>query len=258
MSSALLVLGCVVFVWLLVVSLMRMAAVPPAEVGGAHPADGYQFTVVATAHEAEAAGGISSVAVNVTAPVIGAVPDSAGAALDEIAYFTIASVTWSPPAAAFRDSERYTAKVTLEANDGYGFGTDVTAEINGQAATVRSNNGATLSIMYTFPKLTEEDVVGVIANAAVNITAPESGRTPDPAAGVSEGQVGFTAGSVTWAPDIEEFRAGFRYIALVTLTANEGNTFSAHARATVNGESATIRENTGETLTLMHTFPAAG
>jgi hypothetical protein len=93
---------------------------------------------------------ISRVEVTVKTPVTGETPDTTATG---IGNFTVGSVTWSPNQNPFRANTRYSAQVTLTADENHTFtglsNTNVT--INGQRATVRSNNGTTLTIMFTFP-----------------------------------------------------------------------------------------------------------
>ena len=196
------------------------------------------------------------VSITITAPVAGATPSSTAAIDGAPANYSVGSVTWMPVAATFRTGVRYIAQVTATANPGFSFDPGATATVNGQAATVRSNTGSALTLMYTFPAA-QEPYLGIpIASAAVTLTAPAAGGTPNTTAAVPE-DANYTASVVTWMPNVSPFRAGVRYIAQVTLTAEAGYVFDARTTASMNGAAATIRANDNATLTIMYTFPAA-
>jgi hypothetical protein len=197
---------------------------------------------------------ITRAAVNVTEPLTGNIPDTNATASDN---FTISSVSWLPNnTAPYRANTRYSVQITLTAADGYTFSgiNNANVTINGNRATVRSNDGTSLSLMYTFPP-TETLLDFRITNVAVNITEPVTGETFDFTA---TGSGNFIISNVSWTPNNNYFRPNMRYSAQVTLTANEGYTFKDLTSVTINGQRATIRSNNEETLTLMFTFPPTG
>ena len=72
--------------------------------------------------------------ITVTAPTIGATPDTVASGTGN---FTISAVTWSPADATFKSGTTYTASVTLTPNAGYTFAGGLTvATIDGNTATV--------------------------------------------------------------------------------------------------------------------------
>ena len=91
---------------------------------------------------------ITSAAITVTAPVIGAAPSTASASTGN---FTRGNVTWSPAHSPFQHSTVYTASITLTANSGYTFTGLTTATINGNAAAVSNNIGTTVMLTRQFP-----------------------------------------------------------------------------------------------------------
>ena len=98
---------------------------------------------------------ISTVAVTgIDAPVIGATPDTTAAASPGM---TVGRVTWSPADPVFKEGVAYTVTVTVLEEDGYTFGSAVTATINGQTAKYsRTRQAAKLfvsTVSYTFPAL---------------------------------------------------------------------------------------------------------
>ena len=94
-----------------------------------------------------------------------------------------------------------------------------------------------------------------ITTAAITVTSPNTGATPDTSAG---GTGNFTVGAVTWSPADSPFQGSTAYTASVTLTANTNDTFTGLTTATINGQNATVTNNTGATVTLSHTFAATG
>jgi len=96
----------------------------------------------------------------------------------------------------------------------------------------------------------------VIANAAITLTAPVVGAVQGDSATAGEG-ANFTVGEVTWYPERERyFYYETEYLATVTLTANTGHTFTGGlTTATINGQTATVTNNTGATATLALEFP---
>jgi len=98
----------------------------------------------------------------------------------------------------------------------------------------------------------------VIYSAVVTVTAPAFGAVPNTEATVGA-DANFIAGAVTWNPDHSPFRGGTAYTATVMLTAEMGYTFTGGlTTATINGQTATVSNNTGLTATLYFTFPATG
>ena len=90
---------------------------------------------------------ITTAAVNVIAPVVNQSPNRTATG---VGNFTISPVTWST-IWAFRPNTRYTATVTLTANQGVTFNGLRTATINGNAAAVTNNTGRTVTLSYQFP-----------------------------------------------------------------------------------------------------------
>ena len=72
----------------------------------------------------------------VTTPVAGKIPVTSS---DGNGNFTRGSVSWNPNHNPFQNSTRYTATITLTANNGYTFNGMTSATINGNTATIVSN-----------------------------------------------------------------------------------------------------------------------
>ena len=92
---------------------------------------------------------ISTVALNVTAPKIGATPATT-ATTTTTGVVANPAVTWDPADSTFAKNQAYKASVTLSADSGYKFTDSTTATINGKTATVTLNSDGTLKAEYTF------------------------------------------------------------------------------------------------------------
>lgn len=92
---------------------------------------------------------IPSVALDVTAPKIGATPATT-ATTSTIGVVANPAVTWDPADSTFAKNQAYKASVTLSADSGYKFTDSTTATINGKTATVTLNGDGTLKAEYTF------------------------------------------------------------------------------------------------------------
>jgi len=199
---------------------------------------------------------ITNAAITVTAPVAGGVQQAATATAGAGANFTVGEVTWYPERERyFYYESEYTATVTLTANTGHTFtGGLATATINGQVATVTNNTGSTVTLAFEFPETGTP--FAVIASAAITVTAPVAGETPDTTA-TAGADANFTVGAVTWEPGRElYFSHETVYTATVTLAASTGHTFTGLAAATINGQTATVTNNTGTAVTLARAFAA--
>ena len=191
---------------------------------------------------------VGTVATTITVPVTGNSPD--GAATDGT-NFTAGTVTWTPGDDPFFGSTIYTAEVTLTAKDGFTFTGLTAATVNNQPATsfLVDNTGNTVTLTYEFPATDPTAIVF----AATTVTAPATGNTPNTTA--SDG-ANFTAGTVAWTPGDNPFLVNTKYTATVILTANHGYTFTGLATATINGNAASVTNNTGDEVTLSYEFTA--
>ena len=100
-----------------------------------------------------------------------------------------------------------------------------------------------------------EPVLQSIANAVITVTAPVTGAIPNTTA---SGEGNFAVGAVSWSPSHSAFQGDTEYTATVVLTADTGSTFTGGLTGTVaiNGQTATITNNTGAKVTLSRAFPA--
>jgi hypothetical protein len=94
-----------------------------------------------------------------------------------------------------------------------------------------------------------------ITSVSITIIAPVRDEVPA-ATATASGTVNYTVGTVTWAPVDNPYQGGKVYTASVTLTAASGYTFTGLTTATVNGQTATVSNNTGGSVTLSYAFPA--
>ncbi|MDR0442684.1 MAG: hypothetical protein LBH44_04665 [Treponema sp.] len=92
-----------------------------------------------------------------------------------------------------------------------------------------------------------------ITSAEIIVIAPVKGATPDTTA---SGTGNFSIGAVSWSPANSPFFGGAVYTAKVTLTANNGYTFTGLNSASINGQNASVSNNTGMAVTLSYTFSA--
>mgnify|MGYP001113483974 FL=1 len=124
---------------------------------------------------------------------------------------------------------------------------------NPTAATkiVEMPSGA-ITVTYTLPAAADDKIVN---GAAVSITPPASGATPNTTAAVT-GTAHCTASTVTWTPDEAAFGEK-AYTATVTLTAETDYTFANDAVFTINGHKVTPEAgSTTTSVTLSYAFPA--
>lgn len=120
---------------------------------------------------------ISSVALTVTAPRIGATPATT-ATTTTTGVVANPAVTWDPADSTFAKNQAYKASVTLSADSGYKFTDSTTATINGKTATVTLNGDGTLKAEYTFDAI---KLTGISSNKTglTSSFAPNDSYTPD-------------------------------------------------------------------------------
>ncbi|MCL1973706.1 MAG: hypothetical protein FWG54_02680, partial [Bacteroidetes bacterium] len=135
-----------------------------------------------------------------------------------------------------------TGSFTVKPVDGLGVGTYTAI------ATVTGSNAISASLDLSFT-VREAD----IGSVAILVTDPVPGESPN-ATATGTGNV--SMGTVSWNPGHDPFQGSTPYTATVTLTAHTGYTFSGLTSATINGETATVTDNTGDKVTLSYTFGA--
>ena len=119
---------------------------------------------------------IPSVALDVTAPKIGATPATT-ATTSTTGVVANPAVTWDPADSKFAKNQEYKASVTLSADSGYKFTDSTTATINGKTATVTLNSDGTLKAEYTFDAI---KLTGISSNKTglISSFAPNDSYTP--------------------------------------------------------------------------------
>lgn len=131
---------------------------------------------------------ISSVSIDVTAPVTGAKPQTELGAAD---YFT-GTISWDCPAGAFQAETAYTATIVLTAKDGYEFSKSILPEVKGADVSrevLESDSGESiLRIKARFTK------TGKAASSQQGPGSQESGQSSSEAQENSQGQSGSGAG----------------------------------------------------------------
>jgi len=91
---------------------------------------------------------ITTAAVTVTAPVAGALPNTAASCTGN---YTVGPVTWAPGHSPFRTGTVYTTSVTITANDNYSLANIAIANINGLTATVSEKTASSVKLTCEFP-----------------------------------------------------------------------------------------------------------
>jgi len=159
------------------------------------------------------------------------------------------TVTWSPDHSTFAPAMQYTATIILTPKDGFtleGVRDNFFSVARAISVTNAANSGV---ITAVFPLTASTNIDSV----AISVTAPVKSATPNTTA---SGTGNFTIGAVSWSPTDNPFLGDKVYTATVTLTANSGYTFTGLNSATINGQTATVSNNTGVAVTLSYTFPA--
>lgn len=131
-------------------------------------------------------------------------------ALDAEAVTDTAGISDVTPAVTWKAGEKdvtgnaeyniaYTASITLGVEDTYVWGEDVTATVNGQAASVTKNADNTITVSCAFPAV-KDKLISITAPQAVTVangTAYADMKLPTTVAIVTEGNTA-TSANVTW------------------------------------------------------------
>ena len=209
---------------------------------------------------------IGSVAVTVSAPAKGAAP--AASAIAGSDAYTVASVGWEPGVtAAFDASTAYTVVFNLETADGTTrFASDVTATVNGGAATVVSGAGSdSLRISYTFPPLQPQiTYANILLDEPVTGAAPDTNARREHAGTIESGYpFGYTVTDVTWTPADAVFRPETAYTVSVTLKFDADACVLSSFFTELNGvdcydENGAKNYDGSGSFTFRHSFAATG
>lgn len=138
------------------------------------------------------------------------------------------TVAWTVGSAAFSGSfdqaVQYTAKITLQAAQGYAFATD-------DSLTVSQDGASNLEWKVTeqTAEITIQFTATAINSCSLTIAAPEAGASPQTAV---DGTAAYS-GTISWSPQTTVFAASTQYIATVKLNAHEGYRFADTDQMTV-------------------------
>jgi uncharacterized repeat protein (TIGR02543 family) len=119
---------------------------------------------------------IDNIAVTVTGPMKGAVPDYTASGTG---HYTVGPVSWTPDDSSFQGSTRYTATVTLTADTGSMFTNSLAATINGNAAAVSGNTGTTVTLAYAFAETSPKAITALAIKAQPPLLTYTHGDTLD-------------------------------------------------------------------------------
>jgi len=121
---------------------------------------------------------ISDIALYITGPMKGEIPDTTAVADGTVSY-TIGAVSWEPNHNPFMGVTVYTATVTVTAHPGSKFTGTLTAEINGHSARITGRTDTTVTISYTFEPTLAKAVTSITINSQPVKTTYTHGDTLD-------------------------------------------------------------------------------
>ena len=156
----------------------------------------------------------------------------------------------------------YTMVITYEAEDGFIFGNNTTATVNGNpikfliSGFSKDKKG---EVTYTFPA-TDPETTHTINSAAITVDSPEAGKQlPTVKNGVKVSATGVKVAKVEWSADGKAVTglAGYNtvYTVKVYLDTEDNYEFGTDMSATVNNTSATVSTD-GSSKYVTYTFPA--
>ena len=155
----------------------------------------------------------------------------------------------------------YTMKITYEAEDGYIFGDNTTATVNGNPIKfliTGFSNDKKGEVTYTFPA-TDPETTHTINSAAITVDSPEAGKQlPTVENGVKVSTTGVKVAKVEWSADGKAVTglAGYNtvYTVKVYLDTEDNYEFGTDMSATVNNMSTTVSAD-GNSKYVTYTFP---
>ena len=187
-----------------------------------------------------------------------------------VAWFKNASSYFSPgTTAAFEGGKTYTVKINLLAKGNFSFSENVTATVNGKAATVERYDDGSI--------LVEADLTAetVISKVDLSVVKPVAGKFPtfakvDTTQYFSEkyGTVSNCTNGVTWTNQSSGvnltisnlFKADVKYKLSYYLTAKDGYKFASTTQCTINGAAAVLelKDYTHAVVSLSDIIPGGG
>ena len=231
---------------------------------------------------------ITSVSVDLDAPVVGATPDYTAVFPSGSNYYSKKhndvtfhnDINWydvtakssvDPDSGVFRAGHQYRVKVYLTAKSEYYFSGNTTATLNGKTATADVVSSQ-LMVEYTFPAL-EGEATDIISSVSVTLKAPVAGAKPEYTAVLPSGANCYVETQATgtyvrngikWRdmststdldPDSDEFAVGHLYEVSFYLSAKDDYTISNNITVQINGQTASASLYFGHLL-VCYTFPA--
>lgn len=159
------------------------------------------------------------------------------------------TVNGSAFSGSFGEAAVYTAKVSLQAAEGYAFAADSSLKVTQDGAAGLEWTATEKEVQITMVFSATD-----IRNCAISLAVPRAGEVPQTI--VSETAV--YTGTVSWSPQPAVFESGSQYIATVKLTAGEGLQFASSDKisVTLNGNrvSAVSVSEDGTCLTLLMVY----
>lgn len=231
---------------------------------------------------------ITSVSVDLDAPVVGATPDYTAVFPSGSNYYSKKhndvtfhnDINWYdvtaksavfPDSGVFRAGHQYRVKVYLTAKSEYYFSGNTTATLNGKTATADVVSSQ-LMVEYTFPAL-EGEATDIISSVSVTLNAPVAGAKPEYTAVLPSGANCYVETQATgtyvrngikWRdmststdldPDSDEFAVGHLYEVSFYLSAKDDYTIPNNITVQINGQTASASLYFDHLL-VRYTFPA--
>ena len=198
---------------------------------------------------------IGSVTVAVTTPVAGAAPATPSS---DTANVTVSNHMWTKRPegtgiSSFEAGKTYRCTVVLNPASGYTFKSNATVTIGGQTATIDSQTttGITAHVDFTTPAVP-------VSSVAISVTAPTAGATPSaPTTSTANVSIVGYQWKISGGSNLDSstaFEAGNTYRLEMTINPTTGQTLSTTATATVNGNAATIMDQTASYLNCYYDF----
>ena len=196
-------------------------------------------------------GTISSMNLQVSAPVVG---NSPSATVTSKTTGISGTAVWSP-SGKFQPDTSYTTTITVKTNYGYLLGSTVSATVNGATAYAIKYSDTEATVSYTFAQIASVDSVDV------RIAAPATGDTAavKPDRVTSKPESSANAATIQWSPALVDgaFEAGTEYTATVTIPiiSSSNSVFDKETIVYINGEKAEVVSVSSNSITATYTFP---
>jgi len=204
---------------------------------------------------------IASVDLTVTAPATGNTPSTS--------YTTTTSglttdvPTWSPPATVFAPGTSYTFSATLTADSDYAFATapDLSATVNGQAASIVNNGDGTATVTYIFARTKVTPALSAVTASPVSpLTLPGTVTLQTTLSGAYPGNasqpVTFTVNGTDSCTGVQTNASGIAQCVLTNPPATGSPyTFGASFAADAANDAATAADLSGYLVNLVPPAP---